>query len=99
MNNIQRIGSSILKFTTGLVLAVVTTASAQTLTLLHTFTGSDGVNPVGSLILSNATLYGMTSGHVFKMNVNGSGCTNLHYFSSYGGNGNSPKANARKLNL
>ena len=78
-----------------LSLAVVTTASAQTFTLLHTFTGSDGAYPVGSLILSNATLYGMTSGGngaVFKMNINGSSCSNLHYFGLTGGNGNSPHA-------
>jgi uncharacterized repeat protein (TIGR03803 family) len=62
------------------------------LALLRTFNGSDGINPVGSLILSNATLYGMTSGGVFKMNVDGSDCTNLHSFSSYGGNGKSPHA-------
>jgi hypothetical protein len=45
MNNPQRIGSSILRFTTGLALAVATTASAQTYTLLRTFAGSpnDGV--------------------------------------------------------
>lgn len=71
---------------------VTTTASAQTFTLLHTFTGSDGTYPVGSLIASNATLYGMTSGLVFKMNTNGSSCSNLHSFSSYGGNGKSPYA-------
>jgi uncharacterized repeat protein (TIGR03803 family) len=62
-------------------LAVVTTASAQTFTLLRAFTGSDG-NPVGSLILSNATLYGMTSGRVFKMNINGGSFSNLHSLSS-----------------
>ena len=75
-----------------LLLAVVTTASAQTFTLLHTFTGSYGANPVGSLIQSNATLYGMTSSGVFKMNTNGSGYTNLHSFSAYAGNGNGPHA-------
>jgi uncharacterized repeat protein (TIGR03803 family) len=62
------------------LLAVATTASAQTFTLLHSFTGSEG-NPVGSLILSNATLYGMTSGRVFKMNTNGGSCSNLHSVS------------------
>jgi uncharacterized repeat protein (TIGR03803 family) len=92
MNNAQRIGSSILNITAGLVLVVATTASAQTFTLLHSFTGSDGANPHGSLILSNGTFYGMASGNAFKMNVNGSGCTNLHSFSIYGGNGNSPYA-------
>lgn len=73
-------------------LARIHSASAQPVTLLHSFGGAEGANPHGSLILSNATLYGMTSGSVFKMNVNGSGCTNLHIFSSYGGNGKSPYA-------
>ena len=81
MNNAQRIGSNILKFTTGLVMAVTTIASAQTFTLLHTFTGSDGSYPVGSLILSNATLYGMTQSGVFKMNINGGSYSNLHSVS------------------
>ena len=81
MNNVQRIVSSILKITAGLVMAVATTASAQTFTLLHSFAGAEGANPMGSLILSNGALYGMTSqggvagsGVVFKMNTNGSGC-------------------------
>ena len=75
------------------LLAAATAASAQTFTLLHSFTGSDGAYPVGSLILSNATLYGMTSGGngaVFKMNANGSSCSNLHYFGTSGYNGNNP---------
>lgn len=74
------------------LLAAATAASAQTFTLLHTFTGSDGSYPVGSLILSNATLYGMTSGRVFKMNTNGGSCSNLHSFGSTGGNGSGPHA-------
>jgi uncharacterized repeat protein (TIGR03803 family) len=102
MNTTQRIGSSILNFTAGLAMAVATTASAQTFTLLHSFAGGagDGAYPMGSLILSNATFYGMTQqggagggcGVVFKMNSNGSGCTNLHSFSAYAGNGNGPYA-------
>jgi uncharacterized repeat protein (TIGR03803 family) len=91
MNKTQRIGSSILKFTTGLVLAVATAASAQTFTLLHSF-ASDGAYPQGSLIQSNGTLYGMGEGGIFKMNTNGSGFTSLHYWSSYGGNGDYPHA-------
>jgi len=92
MNNTQRIGPSILTLTTALCLAVVPTAWAQTFTLLHTFTSGQGVYPVGSLILSNATLYGMTSSGVFKMNTNGSGCSNLHYFGGFAGNAESPHA-------
>lgn len=78
-----------------LVLALLAGGSgavAQTFTLLHTFTGSDGVYPVGTLIQSNATLYGMTTAGVFKMNTDGGSCSNLHYFSSYGGNGKTPYA-------
>lgn len=75
-----------------LTLVVPATAAAQTFTLLHTFTGGDGANPVGSLMLSNATLYGMVSGNVFKMKPDGSACSNLHTFSSYAGNGNGPNA-------
>ena len=76
-------------------------ASAQTYTQLHSFAGGskDGANPVGSLILSNNVLYGMTSqggvaggGVVFKMNTNGNSFTNLHSFSAYAGNGESPNA-------
>ena len=101
MNNVQRIRSSILRITAGLVMAVATIASAQTFSLLHSFAGApnDGANPMGSLILSNGTLYGMTSqggvaggGVVFKVNTNGSGCTNLHSFSAYAGNGLTPCA-------
>lgn len=92
MNNAQRIGSSILKITAALVLAVATTASAQTFTLLHSFIGSDGANPVGSLILSNGTFYGMTSGRLFKMKVDGSDCSNLHSFGGFAGNASGPHA-------
>ena len=76
-------------------------ASAQTYTQLHSFAGGskDGANPMGSLILSNNVLYGMTSqggvaggGVVFKMNTNGNSFTNLHSFSAYAGNGESPNA-------
>ena len=73
------------------LLAAATAASAQTFTLLHSLPG-DGCYPSGSLIQSNGTLYGMGLGGIFKMNMNGSGYTNLHYFSSYGGNGNNPYA-------
>ena len=79
---------------------VVYTYSAQTYTLLHTFTGSrnDGANPLGSLILSNGTFYGLTSqggfgGVLFKMNQDGSGYTNLYNeFTGNGGNGLNPNS-------
>lgn len=77
------------------VLAVSTRAypaPAQTLSIVHPFSGAEGAYPSGSLILAEATLYGMTSGSVFKLNVDGSSVTNLHAFSSYGGNGKSAYA-------
>jgi uncharacterized repeat protein (TIGR03803 family) len=83
------------------VLVVVTNTWAETFTLVHSFAGfpSQGANPYGSLILSNGTLYGMTSqggaangGVAFRMNVGGTGYTNLHSFSTSGGNGLSPWA-------
>ena len=74
------------------LIAGIQPASAQTFSLLHTFSGSDGSYPVGWLILSNATLYGMTPSGPFKMNANGGSCSNLHYFGTTGGNANSPNA-------
>ncbi|MBI3416461.1 MAG: hypothetical protein HY043_14290 [Verrucomicrobia bacterium] len=91
-NRTSSLGSSILKFTTALLLTVATTASAQTFTLLHSFASGAGPYPVGSLILSNATLYGMTLSGVFKMNTNGSGYTNLHSFGGFAGNAAGPHA-------
>lgn len=73
------------------LIAGIHPASAQTFTLLHSF-ASDGDYPSGSLIQSNGMLYGMGLGGIFKMNINGSGFTNLHYFSGTGGNGNTPQA-------
>jgi uncharacterized repeat protein (TIGR03803 family) len=58
--------------------------------VLHTFTGAsnDGASPYGSLILSNSTLYGMTSaggtnnlGTVFSLQSDGSGFQVLHSFA------------------
>ncbi len=55
---------------------------------LHTFTGPDGANTEGPLLLgADGTLYGMTQyggtsnrGTIFKVNVNGTGFTVLHSF-------------------
>jgi uncharacterized repeat protein (TIGR03803 family) len=68
-------------------------------TNLHSFTGSngDGYLPFGSLALSGTNLYGMTelggasfNGVVFKVNVDGSGYTNLHEFADGSGDGATP---------
>lgn len=79
------------------LIAGIHPASAQTLTLLHTFTGSDGAYPVGSLIVSNATLYGTTFiggannlGTLFRMDTGGGGYTNLHVFAGGAADGANP---------
>ncbi len=65
--------------------------------VLHNFTGgTDGVEPVGSLTLSGATLYGTTCGGtgnstVFKINTDGSGYHILHSFTG-GTDGYDPNA-------
>jgi|GEM_PF-1514981 len=64
-------------------------------TRLLDFTGGDGANPYGSLILAGTSLYGMTGeggtngyGIVFKIQPDGSGYTKLHDFN--GSNGGNP---------
>jgi uncharacterized repeat protein (TIGR03803 family) len=70
-------------------------------TNLHSFAGypNDGAGPPGSLTLDGSTLYGMTQeggpnaarlGTVFKMNTDGSGYTNLHFFAGGTGDGATP---------
>jgi uncharacterized repeat protein (TIGR03803 family) len=61
--------------------------TAQTLTTLHGFTNSDGIGPLSELIISGSTLYGTTyagggsgRGSVFKVDVDGTGFTNLYSF-------------------
>ena len=60
-------------------------------TPMDTFTGTnaDGAVPLGGLVLSNTTLYGITSaggagacGTVFSIQTNGSGFTVLHQFTA-----------------
>ncbi len=92
MNKRTQILSHTLKITTMLSLAFVTAAAAQTFTLLHPFASGEGSYPVGSLILTDATLYGMTAGGVFRMNTNGGGYTNLHSFGGAAANGSNPHA-------
>ena len=62
---------------------------AQTFTTLHSFNGSDGASPVGGLTLSGNSIYGTTgkggisgNGTVFKMNLDGTGFTNLYSFTA-----------------
>jgi uncharacterized repeat protein (TIGR03803 family) len=69
-------------------------------TLLHTFTGGlDGGEPYGNLILSGTTFYGTTGqdgsggwGTVFAINMDGTGLTNLHSFTSAPDDGDGPEA-------
>jgi uncharacterized repeat protein (TIGR03803 family) len=85
----------------GVVFAVNTDGTG--FTNLHSFTAlytnssanGDGANPYGGLVLSGSTLYGTTSaagaevgGTVFALNTDGSGFTNLHSFSIFGGQTN-----------
>jgi uncharacterized repeat protein (TIGR03803 family) len=55
---------------------------------LHTFSGSDGDGPIGDLVLSGNTLYGVTQtggtnnlGTIFSVYTNGSGFTSLYSFT------------------
>ncbi len=57
-------------------------------TKLHIFTGKDGANPDGSLVLSGNTLYGATnaggadsSGNIFSVSTTGAGFTDLYDFN------------------
>ncbi|MHC1727039.1 MAG: choice-of-anchor tandem repeat GloVer-containing protein [Syntrophobacteraceae bacterium] len=56
--------------------------------ILHTFTGSDGDSPRGCPVISESTIYGMTTeggeynkGAVFRVNTDGTGFQLLHSFS------------------
>lgn len=92
-------------FAFALLVTLATNLSAQTFTTLHSFTGGDGANPVASLTLSGNTLYGTTksggkfgTGSLFKVNIDGTGFTNLYSFtastnsSGYNGDGATPYA-------
>jgi uncharacterized repeat protein (TIGR03803 family) len=79
----------ILTFAAALTLA--THLSAQTFTLLHSFSTNsyDGAAPFAGVILSGNTLYGTTyrggnmgNGTVVKVNVDGSGFMILHSFTT-----------------
>jgi hypothetical protein len=45
----------------GLGSALAGRVTAQTFTVLHSFTGSDGASPYGGLVLVGSTLYGMAA--------------------------------------
>ena len=80
---------------------VVIPASAQTLTVLHSFTGTDGRNPYAALVqATNGMLYGTaqqgganSSGTVFKITTGGA-LTTLYNFCPVAGcaDGSFPKA-------
>jgi uncharacterized repeat protein (TIGR03803 family) len=96
VNNLLRI--LVLIPAAGLVLNLQ--ATAQSFTNLYSFTGgADGANPWAALVLSHSTLYGTTyaggggalAGTIFAINIDGSGFTNLHIFTS-GDDGANPYA-------
>lgn len=76
---------------------------AQTLNILHSFSGDDGANPYAGLILSGTNLYGTTyqggtngNGTVFSVSTNGTGFTILYSFQAKpNGTTNSDGANPR----
>jgi uncharacterized repeat protein (TIGR03803 family) len=77
-------------FTIGAIAMTAAHLTAQTFTILHSFTGgSDGAYPVGGLVLSGNTLFGAadsggSSGHgtLFAVKTNGTGFTTLHSFTA-----------------
>ena len=86
----------------GTIFRINTDGSA--FTNLYNFTnGLDGQNPAATLLLAGNTLYGTTyyggastNGTVFRININGTGFTNLHSFAptinSTNGDGANPYA-------
>jgi len=81
-------------------------SNSTDLTNLHSFTAytnftnNDGAWPVCVLVLSGNALFGTTfyggsggNGTVFRMNTDGTGFTNLHYFTATVSNTNSDGAN------
>src|SRR5437870_3518249 len=82
----------------GLGVILAGRVTAQTFTVLHSFTGGDGAFPYAGLILSSNTMYGTTAvggasdgGTVFAVNTDGTGFTTLYSFTG-GSDGRSPPA-------
>jgi len=72
--------------------ALATAAQAQSFSVLHSFTDSEGRGPNGSLAISGSTLFGTNrlggandSGTVYSLSINGSTIQTLHSFTSVGG--------------
>jgi uncharacterized repeat protein (TIGR03803 family) len=85
-------GPQILRLGVALALTLATVASAQTYTVLKSFTPSDGWCPFAGLVLAGSTLYGTTYGGgssycgvVFKLNSEGSGYAVLKSFTGSDG--------------
>lgn len=75
-----------------LLLCLPIHSPGQTYSILHTFTGSDGGGPSGTLVSSGTALYGTAGGGsaggtVFRVNKDGSGYTVLHNFTGSDGTG------------
>src|SRR6266404_1148240 len=73
-----------------LVLVLPRQVSAQTSTLVHTFTGLGGLYPYGGLILSGNTLYGTASaggsfgaGTLCAVNTDGTSFATLHNCTAF----------------
>jgi uncharacterized repeat protein (TIGR03803 family) len=103
-NDRQRVGrrGQILRLGVTLALTLATVSSAQTYTVLKSFSGSDGGWPSAGLVVAGSTLYGTTwwggnssvfdrgYGVVFKVNTDGSGYAVLKSFN--GSDGDEPGA-------
>jgi uncharacterized repeat protein (TIGR03803 family) len=86
----------------GLIMTGTGRGNAQNFTNLYNFLGeyqivSDGNSPVGDLVLSGNTLYGMTqaggangAGTLFSIHTDGSGYTNFYNFNFAGPDGGYP---------
>lgn len=79
-----------------IVLSAAHVAHGQTYTVLHAFNGTDGLQPMGSVILSGSTLYATTSqgrtygdGTIFSIGTDGGGFQSVLSFS--GGTGGDPR--------